>query len=325
VALNNLENNQMIIKEPVNRREHARNFYFVNAARIAFAHILKSISSDTDKKILMPSYIGETDEEGSGVFDPVRETRTSYGFYPIHPNLSADFEDLERKIVSGDYGALLIIHYFGFVENDMDAVAALCKKHQVILIEDCAHSFFSSYKGRKIGTWGDVSFFSIHKIIATDDGGYFQINNEKIGVVGTDFENRNMSSITLEQFIRSDYEKINRIRKNNYQRYLDKWPSDTAGVHPLYPILPEEIIPLNFPIIVHDGLREKVYFKLVENGIVPCALYYRMVHEIDKTLFPNSYEISDSIINLPVHQDTTSEDIDYIILKLKESMAEVLA
>jgi dTDP-4-amino-4,6-dideoxygalactose transaminase len=314
----------MITKEPVNRRDHTRNFYFVNAARIAFAHILNNIFSHIDKKILIPAYIGETDEEGSGVFDPVRETRTPYDFYRIHHNLSADFEDLERKLASGDYGALFIIHYFGFVQNDMEATAALCKKHQVILIEDCAHSFFSSYKGRNIGTWGDVSFFSIHKIIATDDGGYFKINNEKIGVVGTDFENQNIPSITLEQFIRSDYKKINRIRRNNYQCYLDNWPLDIAGVHPLYPSLPEEIIPLNFPIIVHNGFREKVYFKLVENGIVPCALYYRMVPEIDKTLFPESRKVSDSIINLPVHQDTTNKDIEYIILKLKESITEVL-
>ncbi len=312
----------MIIKEPINRKDHTKNFHFVKAARIAFSHILKHIFSGSDKKILMPAYIGETDEEGSGVFDPVRENNVRYEFYRIDNNLAADMKELKLKITSGNYKALLIIHYFGFVQNDLEEISSMCKKHEVILIEDCAHSFFSTYKGRIIGSWGDLSFFSIHKIIPTIDGGYFVINNNNTGVIDLNFENQNIQPITLEQFIRTDYEKINKIRIQNYLKYLTNW-KDIEGVNPLYPELPDGIIPLNFPIIVNNGLRERVYSKLVEKGIVPCALYYRMIEEIDKDLFPVSYEISSSIINLPVHQDTSFEDIDYIILKLKESLIEI--
>lgn len=312
----------MITKEPKNKNVYTKSFYFVKAARIAFSHILKCIFSDTDKKILMPSYIGETDEEGSGVFDPVRQNKVPYEFYIIRNNLSADFEDLKRKIISGKFKAMLVIHYFGFVQNNLEEIYSLCKKHEVILIEDCAHSFFSSYKGRNIGSWGDLSFFSIHKIIATPDGGYFNINNNDTGVTELIFDNQNVPSSTLEEYIRTDYEKVNKIRIENYRQYLRNW-EDINGVYPLYPELPEGIIPLNFPIIVKNGLREKLYFDLVEKGIVPCSLYYRMVEEIDKNLYPISYEISSSILNLPVHQDTSLADIDRVVFEVRQSMEKI--
>lgn len=314
----------MIIKEPDNQKKHLKNICFTKAGRVAFSHMLKTIFSATDKKILMPSYIGETDKEGSGVFDPVRENKVPFGFYLIKEDLSANMEDLESKILSGQYKVLLIIHYFGFVQNDMEKLCSICKKNDVILIEDCAHSFFSSYRGTNIGEWGDLSFFSIHKIIAAPDGGYFRINNDKIEIAEINYDSQNLKAITLEQFIRTDYEKINTIRRLNYQKYLDSFlNTDLLGIRPLYPELPIGIIPLNFPIIIKDGYREKLYFKLIERGIVTCSLYYRMVKEIDRNLFPVSYEISSSILNLPTHQDTNFTDIDTIIFRIKESIAEI--
>ncbi len=312
----------MISKEPENEKNHTKNYYFAKSARDTFSHILKQIFADTNKKILMPAYIGETDKDGSGVFDPVRETKVPYDFYKIKKDLSANMEDLVPKINSGKYKAVLIIHYYGFVQNNLEDLCTLCKENGVILIEDCAHSFFSTFKGRNIGSWGDLSLFSIHKIIATSDGGYFKINNNRTGVTEISFTNQNISPSTLEQFIRTDYEKINLIRRLNYQKYINIL-KNIEGIQLLYPEIPDGVIPLNFPIIVENGLREKLYFKLIEKGVITCALYYRLIEEISRKLFPISYEVSASILNLPVHQDISLLDIDYIILKLKESIKEL--
>ncbi|MBN2281975.1 MAG: DegT/DnrJ/EryC1/StrS family aminotransferase [Candidatus Marinimicrobia bacterium] len=283
---------------------------------------MKNIFIDTDKKILMPAYIGETDAEGSGVFDPVRENCVPYDFYQIKKDLSADLEELKTKIASGNFIAMVIIHYFGFIQNDIIEIQSLCRKNNVILIEDCAHSFHSSLKGETIGSWGDLAFFSIHKIIATPDGGYFQINNQSVRVPEMIFMDNYLSSATFEEYIRTDYDMINRIRIQNYKRYLDNW-KEIPGVIPLYSNLPDCIVPLNFPIIVQNGLREKLYFKLVDRGIVPISSYYRLIDEIDRELYSVSYELSSSILNLPVHQDTQSEDIDIILFHIKKSMQEL--
>jgi aspartate aminotransferase-like enzyme len=162
----------MITKEAENKSSNLRNFFLSNSARSSFSHILSCLFQGDERKILMPAYIGETNKEGSGVFDPVRKNGIKYGFYQVKENLSARIDDIENQLRSGEFKALLIIHYFGFVQNDLKIIIALCKKYDVIFIEDCAHSFHSKFEDRNIGEWGDVAFFSIHKSIPTSDGGF---------------------------------------------------------------------------------------------------------------------------------------------------------
>lgn len=313
----------MITKEAENKKSHLQPFWIANSARSGFSHILSSLFDDKgNKKILMPSYIGETNKEGSGVFDPVRKNEVPFGFYKIKEDLSGDYSDIETKLKSGEFKAILIIHYFGFIQNDLEKIKSLCKYLGVIFIEDCAHAFHSKYKGTIIGDWGDFAFFSIHKTIASSDGGFFKQNNHSIKLKEFDVLSQNIDPITLDMFIRSDYESINQIRINNYNRYLSQFEG-IIGVRMMYPTLPEGVIPLNFPVLVDNGLREKLYFKLIEKGVITCALYYRMIEEIDKETFPLSYQIADSIINLPTHQDTTLEEVDYIVKMLKEALAEL--
>jgi perosamine synthetase len=55
----------------------------------------------------------------------------------------------------------------------MDAIAALCERHDLRLIEDCAEAFGSRYRGRHVGTFGEISTFSFfgNKTITTGEGG----------------------------------------------------------------------------------------------------------------------------------------------------------
>ncbi|NNJ71538.1 MAG: hypothetical protein HKP10_09670, partial [Kiritimatiellales bacterium] len=67
--------------------------------------------------------------------------------------------------------------------------------------------------------------------------------------------------------------------------------------------------------------REKLYFDLIERGFTLIALYYRLVPEIDEERFPVSHMLSQSILNLPVHQDTTTEDLDDLIHAIQDILA----
>lgn len=84
---------------------------------------------------------------------------------------SMDPDDIEAKITTKTK-AIMVVHYAGY-SCDMDAILAISRKHGIRLIEDCAHSNGGSYKGRKLGTFGDVSawsFFS-NKNLAVGEGG----------------------------------------------------------------------------------------------------------------------------------------------------------
>ena len=89
----------------------------------------------------------------------------------IDDTLTMDPDDLEKKITPSTK-AVIAVHMRG-APCDMDRITAICKKHNLKLIEDVAQACGGSYKGKKLGTFGDVGCFSFqyHKIITAGEGG----------------------------------------------------------------------------------------------------------------------------------------------------------
>jgi len=312
----------MITKSPSDNINYIQNLIFTSAARVGFRHLLQNLNLKEEGKILLPAYIGITDREGSGVFDPIQEANTQFDFYAINRNLSIDLDDFSKKASSGEFKLALIIHYFGFLQSDIKEVIKICKSNNLLLIEDCAHTLSGMYDGKLLGDYGDYSFFSIHKVLATETGGALKLNNTNFDIPVISEENERMDRETLEQFLKSDIHGISIKRRENYN-YLLGLLSNVDEIEVLYPKLEEGIVPMNFPIIVKNGKREKLYFKLIEKDITLIALYYRLIEEIDRNKFPISYEISDSILNLPIHQDITDQDLDLLAEELKNCLKEI--
>ena len=76
--------------------------------------------------------------------------------------------------------AVIVVHLYG-LSADMDKIVDLCKKHNVVLIEDAAESLGSYYKGKHTGTFGEYGVFSFNgnKIITTSGGGMLVSDNEE--------------------------------------------------------------------------------------------------------------------------------------------------
>ena len=76
--------------------------------------------------------------------------------------------------------AVIVVHLYG-LSADMDKIVKLCKKYNVILIEDAAESLGTTYKGKYTGTFGDYGIFSFNgnKIITTSGGGMLVSNNRE--------------------------------------------------------------------------------------------------------------------------------------------------
>ncbi|WP_310185643.1 aminotransferase class I/II-fold pyridoxal phosphate-dependent enzyme [Bacillus sp. 3255] len=77
--------------------------------------------------------------------------------------------------------AVIVVHLYGLSAN-MDRIVELCKKHNVVLIEDAAESLGTFYKDKHTGTFGNYGIFSFNgnKIITTSGGGMLVSNNEEI-------------------------------------------------------------------------------------------------------------------------------------------------
>ncbi|MFS2071537.1 DegT/DnrJ/EryC1/StrS family aminotransferase [Pseudomonas sp. CT11-2] len=86
-----------------------------------------------------------------------------------------------RSRITPKTKAVMVVHLYGLA-CDMDEVVALCKEHNLLLIEDCAEAFGSLYKGQHVGTFGDVATFSFfgNKTITTGEGGMVVSKNKDI-------------------------------------------------------------------------------------------------------------------------------------------------
>ena len=92
-------------------------------------------------------------------------------FCEIDDTLTMDPEDLEKRITPYTK-AIMPIHMRG-IACDMDRIIPVAKKHNLPIVEDYSQANGASYKGKKIGTFGDVGAASLqyHKVITTGDGG----------------------------------------------------------------------------------------------------------------------------------------------------------
>jgi dTDP-4-amino-4,6-dideoxygalactose transaminase len=92
-----------------------------------------------------------------------------------HPGMD---EELIKQLITEKTKAIVVVHYAG-VACDMDKVVEIAKRHKLIVIEDAAQAIDSYYKGKALGSIGDMGCFSFHetKNIQCGEGGLLSINN----------------------------------------------------------------------------------------------------------------------------------------------------
>lgn len=304
----------MISKNASNRDNCTVGTLFTSSARAAWGHIIRSTLTGPRRKVLLPAYIGFTEREGSGVFDPVRENDCEFAFYKVNADLSVDIEDFKQRVAAG-VDIVLVIHYFGFCVSDLALIRAICDDAQAIMVEDCAHAFQLESPDAQLGGVGDVTFYSLHKYIATDDGGMLRINNKELRVLPLPSDIL-ASREVVEQYALTRFDEVKNIRRANFALY-EELLAGFEPIHVMYQLRAGDV-PQTFPIRVKSGKREALYFYLMERGVPTTALYYRMIDQIDANEFPESFRIAGEILNLPVHQDTTLDDVREVCTRMRE-------
>jgi perosamine synthetase len=136
-----------------------RSIIFTESGRAAILLAARLWGICQDDEVLVPAY-----NCGSEI-SPLIATGARVSMYRIDSNAQIDFEDLRRRI--NQHTRLIhIIHYFGRPAG-LDELAALCRKNNIKLLEDCALSLFSGNTGRS----GDGAVFSFYKTLPTSAGG----------------------------------------------------------------------------------------------------------------------------------------------------------
>ena len=297
------------------------NFVLTASARQAWSMFLRWYRTHGTGDVLLPAYIGYTDREGSGVFDPVRTSELGHRFYAVDEQLSVSTDHLHTVLERGGVGVLLVVHWFGLPHVNLQKVRVLCDAYGVLLVEDCAHVLGPAAGNVSgLGHTGDAAFYSFHKIYGGDSGGVLVWNRPMHGADGIPAEPGCPAGV-LDHVFRTDTRAVVQHRRMLYRKFV----AGLGGIEGIRVMYPEigEYVPQSCAVQVAGGLREKLYFGLMDQGMPLTALYYRLIQEIDESAYPEGFAVSRSILNFPVHQGVPVEMVSCVVDMTREILKQL--
>lgn len=146
----------------------------VNSCTAALHLALKAIDLQAGDEVIIPAM----------TFAATGEVVCYFGAKPVLVDIEKDTHNMDiskiEKVITHRTKAIIPVHYGG-QPCDMNEIRKIAKKHRLYIIEDAAHSLPASYKGKKIGTIGDMTCFSFYatKTLTTGEGGMVTTQNRK--------------------------------------------------------------------------------------------------------------------------------------------------
>ena len=131
--------------------------------------------------------------------------------------------------------------------------------------------------------------------------------------------NLQMTTLSKRILQNTDISAVVKKRRDNYNRLTDSIGT-MSEVAPLFPILPEEICPWIFPLVVHEITDLQ---RILRAKGIPVTSWSGVIHRafpLEK--FPNARFLYENLLFLPVHQSLETEDIHTIIRILRETLNE---
>lgn len=275
-------------------------------------------------------------------------------FADIEENtLNIDPEDIGRKITEKTK-AIFPVHYAG-VSCDMDKIMSIAREYNLKVVEDAAQGVNAKYKGRYLGTIGDIGCYSFHetKNYICGEGGAILINKDEelakraeiIREKGTnrsqffrgevdkytwvDIGSSFLPSDILAAVLWAQFENLNEIQLKRKKLYNDYY----SGLYHLekqgklrLPVISKDC-QNNYHIfyIIFDTEKERnnVMDKLKKSGI-SAAFHYIPLHTspMGSKLgykngdLPKTENLSGRLLRLPLYADLADEEVNYIIEKI---------
>lgn len=253
-----------------------------------------------------------------------------------------DPEDVKRKITSKTK-AVMVVHLYG-LPCDMDAITAICKTYGLMLIEDCAEAFGTRYKGRHVGTFGDVATFSFfgNKTITTGEGGMLVARDRDVAERAYHLKNQGVSQVReyWHDVVAYNYRMTNicaaiglaQLEQADLildkKRQLAAWYREGLVGLPLYfhDELPETVHSFWMcSIAVHDpAVRQPLRENMKKAGIETRPLFHPahiLPHCATKESFPIAESLSIRGINLPSYPGLVHSQVVFITESIKQFFA----
>ena len=254
--------------------------------------------------------------------------------YNINPSL------IEEKITEKTK-AIMPVHLYGQA-CDMDPIMEISRKHKLFVVEDCAQAHGATYKGKKIGSFGDTAGFSFYpgkNLGALGDGGAVVTKNkalaDKVRALGNYgsyfkyhhiYQGNNSRLDELQAAFLSaklpHLDRMNTERKRIAARYLNEIKNDKV----ILPYVIDSVEPVWHIFAIRCKERDALADYLKEAGIgtnkhYPIPMHLQDAYKelgIKKGELPIAEEISATELSLPMYYGMAEEEISYVVEKINE-------
>jgi dTDP-4-amino-4,6-dideoxygalactose transaminase len=261
-------------------------------------------------------------------------------FYNLNP------EGLENIIETETPSAIIVVHLYG-QPAQIDKIQKICKKYNLLLIEDCAQAHLSEFNEQKVGTFGDVGCFSFYpgkNLGAYGEAGALITDNVDIANKARFLRNHGSMKRYKHEISGFNYrmDEIQAAVLNVKLKYLDEWNNKRIQVAKWYNEELKDLQEIELPK-VQDNVKhtyhlyvikasdKKVRNELAEflnNKGISTAIHYpiplHLSHAYRELDFVGTEDLSKSenacnrILSLPMYPELEKEEVKFVCDKIKE-------
>ena len=312
----------------------------VELAKYIGCNYTVSLNSGTDALhlALRALDIGAGDEVITTAFTFVATTEAIgiVGATPVFADINPDTFNIDpskiEELITPKTKAIIPVHLYG-QPCDMDAIMDIAKRHNLYVIEDCCQAIGAEYKGKKVGTFGDIgcySFYPTKNLGGIGDGGLITVNSENLKnrIIALRNHGGAVRYYHDEIGVNSRLDEIQAAILRVKLNYIDEWNKARRAHAATYNELFAGCSDIQTPKELADTYcvyhqytvkipnRDNIHKMLQDAGIgamlyYPVPLHLQKVHAhlgFHKGMLANTEKCTELVISLPMFPELTLEE-----------------
>ena len=318
----------------LNIKSNSKKLFYASG-RIAITNILYKVIQNKES-CLIPNYLCES----------IYNCFDNFDFYKINNNFEIDIKYLTSIIKKNKYKLIFIINYLGYVDKNIELITSICKKNNIVIIEDFTHNIYTET------FYGDVSLCSYRKSLPTpfgavviDHNNILNIDNKKtinftyiflvfLKSIGMFLKNyfsikwiwRPILLFCEENIDRIDYSDFDYLNNLFYKYYYDKDDKYIRinNFRYLHKNLKTNTLDkfsntyFTFPILFNSKVERDEIRKILSKNKIYCPIYWPLYFDKDNEC--NHY-ITNHILCIPIDQRYNIDNMKHIVQILNKCIS----